>query len=122
MTMWIGEVFTVAFLLRQLSVFLDNEDIILVLTIGLLSSYNMFIVVLDTTEPSQLTLDYVIRHLLNEESHLITSTPTNTTSDGNSAPKFATTAQVNHGRRLLDQITCYSCGCQGHYQSYCPNH
>src|SRR5882672_8598877 len=44
-----------------------DEDIILVLTSGLPSGYDMLIVNLDATPTERLTLDYVITHLLNEE-------------------------------------------------------
>ncbi len=71
MTMWIGEVCAVAFQLKQLGIFLNNKDIILVLITGLPTSYNIFIVTLNILNSAQLTLDYVIGCSLNEESHLI---------------------------------------------------
>ena len=46
----------------------SEEDIILVLTQGLTSKFDNFVVTLDTTAASNLTLDYVIARLLNEEA------------------------------------------------------
>jgi hypothetical protein len=54
--------------LIEIGVTVDDEDIILVLTGGLPSSYENFVVSLDSTPPSELTLEYVVTRLLNEEA------------------------------------------------------
>jgi len=45
--------------------------LILILTIGLLLAYKIFIAALDTTPTVDLTLDNIISYMLNEESHTI---------------------------------------------------
>jgi hypothetical protein len=113
MASWIGEVRGVAFRLKQAGITVDDEDIILVLTMGLPDSYDTFVVALDSTDSSALTLDYVIGRLLNEESRKI---PTSTR-------EAAFRTDVNHSRprRPVSEITCFNCQKKGHYQSDCPD-
>jgi hypothetical protein len=113
MASWIGEVRNVAFRLKQTGITVDDEDIILVLTMGLPDSYDTFIVALDSTDPTSLTLDYVIGRLLNEESR---KTPT-TSRDA----AFRADANRPHSRRPISEITCFNCQKKGHYQSDCPD-
>jgi len=80
-----------------------------VLTMGLPDSYDTFVIALDSTDSSALTLDYVIGRLLNEESR---KTP-------NSAREAAFRADGK--RRPVSEITCFNCQKKGHYQSNCPD-
>jgi len=65
---WVAEVRRITFQLQEVGVDVSNEDIILALTLGLPSSYEPFIISLDTTPSDQFTLDYVIVRLTNEEA------------------------------------------------------
>jgi gag-polypeptide of LTR copia-type/Domain of unknown function (DUF4219)/Zinc knuckle len=98
--------------LTEIGVTVDDEDIILVLTGGLPSSYDNFVVTLDSTPPSQLTLNYVITRLLNEE----------TRQNGDTSPDNVTLSATSARRKPRDisQITCFNCAQKGHYQSNCP--
>ncbi|OJA07944.1 hypothetical protein AZE42_11021 [Rhizopogon vesiculosus] len=60
MQAWIAEVLRIAFQLQEIAVDVTDEDLILVLTLGLPSSYENLIVSLDATPPDELTLDHVI--------------------------------------------------------------
>ncbi|RDX39404.1 hypothetical protein OH76DRAFT_1297497, partial [Lentinus brumalis] len=68
MTSWISSVRRAAWRLKAIDAKLDDEDVILVLTNGLSPSYSQLIVNLDSTPPSELTIDYVTARLLNEEA------------------------------------------------------
>ncbi|EJF59477.1 hypothetical protein DICSQDRAFT_65085, partial [Dichomitus squalens LYAD-421 SS1] len=68
MTSWIADVRRAAFRLEEIDASISDEDRILVLTNGLPDSYSQLVVNLDSTLPSELTIDYVITRLLNEES------------------------------------------------------
>ena len=57
---FIAEVLCLALQLQAIGITVNNEDIILVLTGGLPSSYDNFFITLDSTSPADLTLDYVI--------------------------------------------------------------
>ena len=57
------------FCLEDIGVDVSDEDSILALKMGLDKSYDSFIISLDTTPPEQLTLNYVISRMLNEEVH-----------------------------------------------------
>jgi hypothetical protein len=113
MSAWIGDVCSVAFRLSQVGVTVNDEDIILVLTMGLPASFNTFVVALDSTDTAALTLDYVIGCLLNEESRISVVTP---------SPSVPEVAYAANARRPLSQITCFmSCGKHGHYKINCPD-
>ena len=67
MSAWVGRVKSMSFRLEDIGVGVSDEDTILVLTMGLDKSYDSFIISLDTTSPDQLTLDYVVSRMLNED-------------------------------------------------------
>jgi hypothetical protein len=67
MANWIAEVRGVAFHLEQIGVTVDDEDLILVLTMGLPKSFDTFVISLDT-DTTPLTLNHIVTRLLNEES------------------------------------------------------
>ena len=69
MQSWIAYVHCIAHKLEDVEAEATNKDMILVLTQGLPSSYDNFVVSLDATAASNLTLNYVISRLLNEEAH-----------------------------------------------------
>lgn len=117
MQSWISQVRGAAHRLEDAEAEASDEDIILVLTQGLPSDYDNFVVSLDATAASNLTLDYVITRLLNEESRQIASaTPTPVVK---TEPSSALTATARIRRDIRD-ITCFLCGLKGHYQSHCP--
>ena len=64
MSSWIAEVRWISFQLTQMGVSVDDEEIILVLTMGLPPSYHTFVSTLENVD--NLTLDYIISCLLNE--------------------------------------------------------
>jgi hypothetical protein len=112
MSAWIGDVRSVAFRLSQVGVTVNDEDIILVLTMGLPASFDTFVIALDSTNAAALTLDYVIGRLLNEESRISIVTP---------SPSVPEVAYAANARRPLSQITCFMCGKRGHYKINCPD-
>jgi hypothetical protein len=113
MQTFISETRRLAKQLVDIGVTVYDEDIILVLTGGLPPSYENFVVSLDSTPLPQLTLDYVITRLLNEETRQV----------GNSVPDpktdIAFVANSNRRTRDLSQVTCFNCGKKGHFQSNC---
>jgi hypothetical protein len=64
---WIGEVRGLTNRLKAIDVDVSDEDMIVVLTAGLPSSYTPIVISFDTLENSKLTLDFIITRLLNEE-------------------------------------------------------
>ncbi|KAF7365722.1 Retrovirus-related Pol polyprotein from transposon TNT 1-94 [Mycena venus] len=113
MACWIGDVRSIAFRLKQAGIAVDDEDIILVLTMGLPDTYDTFVVALDSTNAAALTLDYVIGRLLNEESR---KSPT-----GSREGAFRASVQHTRPRRPVTEVTCFNCEKKGHYQSNCPD-
>lgn len=112
---FISEARSVANQLNDIGVTVDDEDIILVLTGGLPPSYDNFVVSLDSTPPSNLTLEYVITRLLNEEARQLGTTPPKAES---SERNVAFAADV---KRRLAFITCFNCQKKGHFASDCPD-
>ncbi|TFK84664.1 hypothetical protein K466DRAFT_577211 [Polyporus arcularius HHB13444] len=68
MTTWIADVRRAVFHLKAIGASITDEDHILVVTSGLLPSFEHFVVTLDATLESELTLELVHRRLLNEDS------------------------------------------------------
>jgi hypothetical protein len=115
MQAWITPVRSVAFQLEEIGVIISDEDLILVLTAGLSSSYENFIVTLDSTSPDELTLDYVITRVTNEEARQVQGRIANESEDG------AMLSRARQRPRVpLESITCFKCQEKGHYQSHCP--
>lgn len=114
MSQWILDVRSLAFCLRGIGVNTDDEDLILVLTMGLPTAYDNFVIALDAADVSQLTLEHVISRLLNEESRHSYA--------GATKPIEPTALAVAPRTGGLAHITCYSCGKKGHYQANCPDH
>ncbi|KJA26440.1 hypothetical protein HYPSUDRAFT_180619, partial [Hypholoma sublateritium FD-334 SS-4] len=67
MSAWVGRVKRMAFQLVAIGVVVSDEDRILALTNGLDDTYEAFVISLDSTHPKNLTLDYVVDRLLNDE-------------------------------------------------------
>lgn len=108
--------------LREVGATVDDEDLILAITGGLPRSYNTFIVSLDSTPADDLTLDYVVSRLLNEELRQV----------GDRAARDASQARADHNNVAMSavasrvatplaRITCFKCGNKGHYQVNCPD-
>ena len=114
---WIAEVRCITFQMQEVGVDVSDEDIILSLTLGLPSSYELFIISLNTTPPDQFTLNYVIVCLMNEEARQLHGHDTAT--DSTNQLVLTTQAQCQ-SRTPLMNITCFYCGEKGHYQSSCP--
>ena len=110
---FISEARRIALQLTEIGIAVDDEDIILVLTGGLPSTYENFVITLDSTPTSQLTLDYVISRLLNEEARQAA------TSRSELEHPEAALAAACRPKRDVSQITCWNCGKLGHYQSSC---
>jgi hypothetical protein len=64
---WISCVKNISFMLGNISVIMTDEDHILALTMGLNATYDSFIISLDSTPTADLTLNYVVHCMLNEE-------------------------------------------------------
>ncbi|TFK47768.1 hypothetical protein OE88DRAFT_1738300 [Heliocybe sulcata] len=126
MSSWIAEVRAITFHLTMSDVAVDNEDLILVLTMGHPPSYKNLVIALDSTPANIFTIDFIIGCLLNEEScqfaHSTTSTravctATRSRLSSNEAMIVAPAAQP--ACCGLTHITCFHCSVKGHFQANC---
>jgi hypothetical protein len=72
MESWIREVRGLANRLKAIDVAVSDEDMIVVLTAGLPTSYTPIVISFDALESSKLTIDFVITRLLDEEGRQAT--------------------------------------------------
>lgn len=146
MQAWVTEVRRLAQLLESAGVDVDDEDVILVLTMGLPETYSPVVVSLDATHPDVLTVDFVIARLLNEEKRqaqlLTPDVPNNVALTAHHSMRGGPAGRggMRGGMRggfgggmgrgvgsppaqpaSLAHITCFYCGEKGHYQMNCPH-
>lgn len=118
MTSWIADVRRAARTLEDIDAPIAEEHTILVLTNGLPDSYSQIIVSLDTTPEDDLSLEHVIKRLINEESRIHASAPVPAPAAPHSSPDAAFAAAKP--RTPIERITCFRCQKKGHYQQDCP--
>ena len=128
---YVSRIRHIAFLLKQATITVTDDDMILVLTARLPHSYNNFLVSLDTLPNSEYTLTIIISRLNNEYQcqHMYFSTPH---FQSTTLPTFnpiawsptdeALTVVPSLMTSRLTNITCFFCGNKGHYQVNCPVH
>ncbi|RDX40781.1 hypothetical protein OH76DRAFT_1365662 [Lentinus brumalis] len=117
MTAWIADVRRAVFRLKAIGASITDEDHILVVTSSLPPSFEHFVVTLDVTPESELTLELVHRRLLNEDSrqHLFPSS-------SSTVALVATAAAARPRTRTpIELITCFYCMRKGHYKAQCPD-
>lgn len=113
MESWIGEVRTRARRLESVEVQISDEDIIVVLTAGLPSSFTPVIISFDALEPEKLTLDFVITRLLNEEARQTTHSTVKKEED-------ETALRAERVNKIGNNVQCFYCLEMGHYSTACP--
>jgi len=121
MSQWIANVQNAAFCLCAIEVQIDNEDLILILTIGLPLAYKTFVVALDATPAYDLTLDNVISHMLNEESYTIKEENNILKPNDKALSVTQVILAAHRPHHPVSEITCFKCGKKGHYQINCVN-
>lgn len=127
MSGWISRVKSIRWDLEQIGVRIDNEDLILALTMGLDSSYESFVISLDGTPPEVMTLDFIIARLINEEARRSTYGDNRKSNyDATTEVALTTKSTGNHSRfrsaggspRKPD-FACWRCGETGHTRDFC---
>ena len=127
MSAWVADVRRAAYNLRAIAPsMVSDSDIISVLTGGLPSSYAPFVVTLDSTPESLLTLEYAITRLLNEEARQSCVTPRSnalrTAAVSNSDEALSAQdapATKTKVATPIERITCFRCQAKGHYARTC---
>ncbi|KAH0580484.1 hypothetical protein H2248_001983 [Termitomyces sp. 'cryptogamus'] len=104
--------------LLPINISTSDKDIIVVLTASLPPSYETVIISLDAIKPEELTLNFVITCLLNEEScqNLTCTTTTATTLKSGEKPGLDTMTAT---KKTGSTVTCFYCGGIGHFTASC---
>lgn len=106
---WITTISEIRWELEESGVTINDKDVILALTMGLGFNYEAFVVSLDATPADQLTMEYVIHRLLNEESRRVDR------DSGTGRDEVKQESALKTGPRL-----CWICGKPGHFKAECP--
>jgi hypothetical protein len=116
MSAWVGCVKSMSFMLEDIGVMVTDEDRILALTMGLNTMYDSFVISLDSTPTTDLTLNYVVHHMLNEEVHrdncMKEGVAHKKVTEGRNLESVAMTA-------MIGACTCCHCGKVGHVRAFC---
>ena len=124
MSAWVGHVKSMSFRLEDIAVDVSDEDTILALTMGLDKSYDSFIISLDTTSPDQLTLDYVISCMLNEEVRCTNVEIQGVVIKAKGGEKGEVRVKKEDNFVMVaaqkdSPMTCWCCRKMGHVKAFC---
>ena len=121
MSAWVGRVKLMSFRLEDIGVDVSDEDTILALTMGLDKSYDSFIISLDTTPPEQLTLDYVVSRMLNEEVRRSNTEIQGVAVKARGMPggEVRVKKEENVALATTQGDVCWRCGKPGHLKAFC---
>ncbi|KAF5323092.1 hypothetical protein D9611_009316 [Ephemerocybe angulata] len=125
MSGFIGRVRKLAYQLKAIGVDVTDEDMILAATVGLGESWNGLVMTLDSTPAGELTFEYVVGRLLNEESKRRSEAPVK-----GAAAKEKKDTLALEGRSGATQTkeaylakggvrACWQCGEEGHIKAFC---
>ena len=112
MRAWTNSICELARKITDLGGTVSDDELIVVLTNKLPDSYQPLIVSLELVDEKNLTVDYVITRLVNEEDRQGNDTNTEGT---------ALSVRVAKHKTPRSQITCWTCGKKGHYLNECPD-
>ncbi len=119
MQAWIGEIRSMAFRMEETGIAVVDQDKILAVTMGLPPSYDAVIIALDSIPTEQLTLEEVIRRLLNQEVRQTSAyppSPSAPTPDDGVAAAVLSTEKPKVDR---SKVQCYFCDQMGHFKQDC---
>ena len=112
MQSWIGQIRSQAFTIEEVTgTKVSDQDKILVLTMGLLSSYDPVIINFDVAPLDSLTFNSVVAWLLNKKTHQGSSSGIKIEHETILVAKKQVSNQAD--------VICYFCNQKGHYKSEC---
>lgn len=120
MQAWIGEVRSTAFRMEETGITVGELDKILALTMGLPASYEAVIITLDAVPTEELTLEEVIRRLLNEEVRQTSMSPSSRSTSTRDHGAAAAVVSTEKPRVDRTKVQCYFCDQIGHFKQDCP--
>jgi len=116
-TAWTSRVKGMAFDLEDIGGTVTDEDLIVVLTMGLGTEYDHFVASIDATPTQELTVDYVVTRMLNEEARY-----------GDKGSSYANQALIANVAKTKPRTgyerkgggrKCWRCGEADHIRSEC---
>jgi hypothetical protein len=139
-TSWASCVKGMAFYLEDIGGMVTDKDIIDVLTMGLNKEYDHFVASIDATLMQELTVDYGVTRMLNEEAwygekgkgsiyanealvaNIVNAKPRTDYNEKSSGRKCWRCGETNHVRsecNVPSDVRCGNCGKKGHTMEAC---
>ena len=118
MSLWISEIKAQAQLMKEINIALPSLFVIVVLTSGLPPEYESAVVVLNSVNSKDLTLELAIGRLFNEEEHQLSQKLLQNSKVVKGEPE----SNSSYAARVTKlNVTCFKCGKKGHYSKDCPD-
>ena len=137
-TVWTSHVKGMAFYLEDIGRMVMDEDIIVVLTVGSGMGYDHFVTLIDVMLMQQLTVDYVVTSMLNEEAQsgekgstygnealmvnvakMKLQAGTNRKVGVRKCWRCRETDHIHSECNVLSNVKCGNCGGRGHTMEAC---
>jgi hypothetical protein len=116
-TSWASRVKGMAFDLEDIGGMVTDEDIMIVLTMGLNKEYDHFVASIDATPTQELTVDYVVTRMLNEETQYADKGSTYA-NEALVANVVNTKSQTDYNKKYGGR-KCWQCDKASHVRSEC---
>ncbi len=119
MQAYISRVRSMAWDLDECGVKVEDEDLVVALTVGLDKTYELFVISLESTPENIFTSDYVVTRMLNKEVRRNAAKEDDGIAEAKVKEEEKDEGVENNVLSSLKDVQCYNCKKFGHIRSQC---